>query len=172
MTTATAVRWGCLAPGVLSSGGRTPVLTSLFSTTATGLRLPTSSHDARFDREDPALEAEPEQGCCPCQHSPPGQALPALEAQEVTFQKKFENFLHHAITIPKCGPGGESLGGGGGSWRGGALWAGPVLVWAWPWYGGRIWRRGAVVERAGAERSPGFPRSPWKVTSINKSPQR
>ncbi|XP_038167546.1 insulin receptor-related protein [Arvicola amphibius] len=80
-----------------------------------GLRLPTSSHDARFDREDPALEAEPEQGCCPCQHSPPGQTLPALETQEVTFQKKFENFLHHAITIPK---------------------------------------------------------SPWKVTSINKSPQR
>ncbi|KAH0505924.1 Insulin receptor-related protein [Microtus ochrogaster] len=66
-----------------------------------GLRLPTSSHDARFDREDPALEAEPEQGCCPCQHSPPGQALPALETQEVTFQNKFENFLHHAITIPK-----------------------------------------------------------------------
>ncbi|KAL6080802.1 hypothetical protein STEG23_023811 [Scotinomys teguina] len=80
-----------------------------------GLRLPSSSHDARFDREDPALEAEPEQSCCPCQHSPPGQALPALEAQEVTFQKKFENFLHHAITIPK---------------------------------------------------------SPWKVTSVNKSPQR
>ncbi|XP_063138513.1 insulin receptor-related protein isoform X2 [Rattus norvegicus] len=80
-----------------------------------GLRLPTSSHDTRFDREDPALEAEPEQGCCPCQHSPPGQALPALEAQEVTFQKKFENFLHHAITIPKA---------------------------------------------------------PWKVTSINKNPQR
>ncbi|ERE87384.1 insulin receptor-related protein [Cricetulus griseus] len=80
-----------------------------------GLRLPTSSHDTRFDREDPALEAEPEQGCCPCQHSPPGQALPTLETQEVTFQKKFENFLHHAITIPK---------------------------------------------------------SPWKVTSINKRPQR
>ncbi|XP_055452589.1 insulin receptor-related protein isoform X2 [Psammomys obesus] len=67
-----------------------------------GLRLPTSSHDTRFDREDPALEAEPEQGCCPCQHSPPGQALPTMEAQDTTFQKKFENFLHHAITIPKA----------------------------------------------------------------------
>lgn len=102
MTTATAVRWGYLRRRVLSSGGWTTVLTSLFCTVAAGLRLPTSSHDARFDREDPALEAEPEQGCCPCQHSPPGQALPALETQEVTFQKKFENFLHHAITIPKC----------------------------------------------------------------------
>lgn len=91
---------GCPRPGMLS-GGWTAVLTSLFCTVATGLRLPTSSHDARFDREDPALEAEPEQGCCPCQHSPPGQAQPALETQEVTFQKKFENFLHHAITIPK-----------------------------------------------------------------------
>lgn len=102
MTTATAVRRGCLRPGVLGSGGWTAALTSLLCTVATGLRLPSSSHDTRFDREDPALEAEPEQGCCPCQHSPPGQALPALEAQEVTFQKKFENFLHHAITIPKC----------------------------------------------------------------------
>lgn len=144
MTTATAVRWGCLAPGVLSSGGRTPVLTSLFSTTATGLRLPTSSHDARFDREDPALEAEPEQGCCPCQHSPPGQALPALEAQEVTFQKKFENFLHHAITIPKCGPGGESLGGGavageGGLCGQGLFWCGPGLGTVGGFGGGAQW---------------------------------
>ncbi|ERE87385.1 insulin receptor-related protein [Cricetulus griseus] len=82
-----------------------------------GLRLPTSSHDTRFDREDPALEAEPEQGCCPCQHSPPGQALPTLETQEVTFQKKFENFLHHAITIPKCDLVGRE-GLRGGTWRG------------------------------------------------------
>ncbi|XP_015358128.1 insulin receptor-related protein [Marmota marmota marmota] len=66
-----------------------------------GLRLPTSNHDSRFDREDGELEAETEPGCCPCQHSPPGQALPALEAQEASFQKKFENFLHNAITIPK-----------------------------------------------------------------------
>ncbi|XP_077883482.1 insulin receptor-related protein isoform X3 [Ictidomys tridecemlineatus] len=80
-----------------------------------GLRLPTSNHDSRFDREDGELEAETEPGCCPCQHSPPGQALPPLEAQEASFQKKFENFLHNAITIPK---------------------------------------------------------SPWKVTSLNKSPER
>lgn len=118
MTTATAVRWGCLRPGMLS-GGWTAALTSLFCSVATGLRLPTSSHDARFDREDPALEAEPEQGCCPCQHSPPGQALPTLETQEVTFQKKFENFLHHAITIPKCDLVGRTRGavlGEGGTW--------------------------------------------------------
>lgn len=68
-----------------------------------GLRLPTSNHDPRFDREDGDLEAELELGCCPCQHAPPGQVLPALEAQEASFQKKFENFLHNAITIPKCG---------------------------------------------------------------------
>ncbi|KAI4548852.1 hypothetical protein MG293_001182 [Ovis ammon polii] len=80
-----------------------------------GLRLPTSNNDPRFDGEDGELEADREPGCCPCQHPPPGQVLPPLEAQEASFQKKFENFLHNAITIPK---------------------------------------------------------SPWKVTSINKSPQR
>ncbi|XP_035870994.1 insulin receptor-related protein isoform X2 [Phyllostomus discolor] len=80
-----------------------------------GLRLPTSNNDPRFDSEDGELEAEMEPGCCPCQHPPQGQVLPPLEAQEASFQKKFENFLHNAITIPK---------------------------------------------------------SPWKVTSINKSPQR
>ncbi|XP_045732000.1 insulin receptor-related protein [Mirounga angustirostris] len=79
------------------------------------LRPPTSNNDPRFDREDGELEAEMEPGCCPCQQPPPGQVLPPLEAQEASFQKKFENFLHNAITIPK---------------------------------------------------------SPWKVTSINKSPQR
>ncbi|XP_030680036.1 insulin receptor-related protein [Nomascus leucogenys] len=80
-----------------------------------GLRLPTSNNDPRFDREDGDPEAEVESDCCPCQHPPPGQVLPPLEAQEASFQKKFENFLHNAITIPI---------------------------------------------------------SPWKVTSINKSPQR
>ncbi|XP_044942646.1 insulin receptor-related protein [Mustela putorius furo] len=66
-----------------------------------GLRLPTSHSDPRFDREDEEPEAETEPGCCPCQHPPPGQVLPPLEAQEASFQKKFENFLHNAITIPK-----------------------------------------------------------------------
>ncbi|KAM7246794.1 hypothetical protein CapIbe_003092 [Capra ibex] len=80
-----------------------------------GLRLPTSNNDPRFDGGDGELEADREPGCCPCQHPPSGQVLPPLEAQEASFQKKFENFLHNAITIPK---------------------------------------------------------SPWKVTSINKSPQR
>uniref|UniRef100_A0A8C7BYX1 Tyrosine-protein kinase receptor n=1 Tax=Neovison vison TaxID=452646 RepID=A0A8C7BYX1_NEOVI len=58
-----------------------------------GLRLPTSHSDPRFDREDEEPEAETEPGCCPCQHPPPGQVLPPLEAQEASFQKKFENFL-------------------------------------------------------------------------------
>lgn len=133
MTTATAVRRGRPRPEALGSGGWTTALTSLLCTVATGLRLPTSSHDTRFDREDPALEAEPEQGCCPCQHSPPGQALPALEAQEVTFQKKFENFLHHAITIPKCDQFWEGLGAvpcRGWDLVGGAYYGvGLALVW-------------------------------------------
>uniref|UniRef100_G1PFZ5 Tyrosine-protein kinase receptor n=1 Tax=Myotis lucifugus TaxID=59463 RepID=G1PFZ5_MYOLU len=103
-----------------------------------GLRLPTSNNDPRFDQEDGELEAEMEPGCCPCQHPPPGQVLPPLEAQEASFQKKFENFLHNAITIPKC--------------------AG---------------RREAVHTVCNRDRAlPGLPRSPWKVTSINKSPQR
>uniref|UniRef100_A0A8C7EVY6 Tyrosine-protein kinase receptor n=1 Tax=Neovison vison TaxID=452646 RepID=A0A8C7EVY6_NEOVI len=62
-----------------------------------GLRLPTSHSDPRFDREDEEPEAETEPGCCPCQHPPPGQVLPPLEAQEASFQKKFENFLPQAL---------------------------------------------------------------------------
>lgn len=64
------------------------------------------------------METEP--GCCPCQHPPPGQVLPPLEAQEASFQKKFENFLHNAITIPKCGRAGGWAGLAGGA-GGGAL---------------------------------------------------
>uniref|UniRef100_A0A5F8GU09 Tyrosine-protein kinase receptor n=1 Tax=Monodelphis domestica TaxID=13616 RepID=A0A5F8GU09_MONDO len=81
-----------------------------------GLRLPTSSTDTRFDQEEGEPLAEAEPGCCPCQSPSPEQPQqPALEAHEASFQKKFENFLHNAITLP---------------------------------------------------------RSPWKVTSLNKSPQR
>uniref|UniRef100_A0A452REI5 Tyrosine-protein kinase receptor n=1 Tax=Ursus americanus TaxID=9643 RepID=A0A452REI5_URSAM len=83
-----------------------------------GLRLPTSNSDPRFDREDGELETEMEPGCCPCQHTPSGQVLPPLEAQEASFQKKFENFLHNAITIPKCGQT-RGRGGPGGRGRGG-----------------------------------------------------
>ena len=78
-----------------------------------GLRLPTSNNDPRFDGEDGELEADREPGCCPCQHPPPGQVLPPLEAQEASFQKKFENFLHNAITIPKCVSARESQAGKG-----------------------------------------------------------
>lgn len=79
-----------------------------------GLRLPTSNSDPRFDREGGELETESEPGCCPCQDPHPGQGSPSLEAQEASFQKKFENFLHNAITIPKCesdtGPQGGASG--------------------------------------------------------------
>ncbi|XP_072503390.1 insulin receptor-related protein [Notamacropus eugenii] len=81
-----------------------------------GLRLPSSSTDSRFDQEEGEPLAEAEPGCCPCQSPSPEQPQqPALETHEASFQKKFENFLHNAITLP---------------------------------------------------------RSPWKVTSINKNPQR
>lgn len=85
--------------------GAVSLITSL-PADAPGLRLPTSNNDPRFDREDGELETEMEPGCCPCQHPPPGQVLPPLEAQEASFQKKFENFLHNAITIPKCDAAG------------------------------------------------------------------
>lgn len=105
-------------------------LTTSLPAAAPGLRLPTSNNDPRFDREDGELEAEMEPGCCPCQHPLPGQVPPQLEAQEASFQKKFENFLHNAITIPKCGwacPGragwacfAARVGFVGGAW----LWVG------------------------------------------------
>lgn len=51
--------------------------------------------------------------------------MPPLEAQEASFQKKFENFLHNAITIPKCAAAGRAgkwagRGGGRGMLMGGA----------------------------------------------------
>lgn len=99
------------APGV-----RAAALTPSLPAHAPGLRLPTSNNDPRFDHEDGELEAEMEPGCCPCQHPPPGQVLPPLEAQEASFQKKFENFLHNAITIPKCGAAWAGAGQVGGAW--------------------------------------------------------
>ncbi|XP_030043845.1 insulin receptor-related protein [Microcaecilia unicolor] len=63
-----------------------------------GLKLPTSSADTRFDNEDggdPDADQDAEDKCCPCQ--PDG---PLMEA-EGSFQKKFENFLHNTIFIPR-----------------------------------------------------------------------
>uniref|UniRef100_A0A8C5RS57 Tyrosine-protein kinase receptor n=1 Tax=Laticauda laticaudata TaxID=8630 RepID=A0A8C5RS57_LATLA len=55
------------------------------------------SADTRFntgeEREDPE-----DQQCCPC-HSPVGQSQPSAET--VSFQKKFENFLHNSIILPR-----------------------------------------------------------------------
>lgn len=122
--------------------GRGAVRLTAFPCVAPGLRLPTSNSDPRFDREDAELQAETEPGCCPCQHPPPGQVLPPLEAQEASFQKKFENFLHNAITIPKCGetrhpphtPRGPEGPGRGGAGVAGGVGAGPRR--------GRVWLEG------------------------------
>ncbi|XP_072840343.1 insulin receptor-related protein isoform X3 [Pogona vitticeps] len=65
-----------------------------------GLRLPTSSADTRFDTDEGEGEEEEEEAerCCPCQ-SPVGQTLPGAET--ISFQKKFENFLHNSIIMPR-----------------------------------------------------------------------
>ncbi|NXO70242.1 INSRR protein, partial [Phainopepla nitens] len=78
-----------------------------------GLKLPTSSADTRFGFGDgPEGEQDAEERCCPCR---PTDRQLRMEGEAESFQKKFENFLHNSITIP---------------------------------------------------------RPPWKVTSINKNPQR
>ncbi|XP_062453725.1 insulin receptor-related protein [Rhea pennata] len=80
-----------------------------------GLKLPTSSADTRFSAEDgagPEVEQDAEEGCCPCR---PADGRLRMEGEAESFQKKFENFLHNSIIIP---------------------------------------------------------RPPWKVTSVNKNPQR
>ncbi|KAM9623041.1 insulin receptor-related protein isoform 2-T2 [Morphnus guianensis] len=78
-----------------------------------GLKLPTSSADTRFgDGDGPEVEQDVEERCCPCR---PADGQLRMEGEAESFQKKFENFLHNSIIIP---------------------------------------------------------RPPWKVTSINKNPQR
>ncbi|XP_041098935.1 insulin receptor-related protein-like [Polyodon spathula] len=63
-----------------------------------GLRLPTSTADSQFDSEDGEPERDREERCSSC---PKTQAELALEAEEFSFQKKFENFLHNSIFMPK-----------------------------------------------------------------------
>ncbi|XP_025028484.1 insulin receptor-related protein [Python bivittatus] len=64
-----------------------------------GLRLPTSSADTRFGTSDRERHEDPEdEQCCPCQ-SPVGHSQPSVET--VSFQKKFENFLHNSIILPR-----------------------------------------------------------------------
>ncbi|NXV24088.1 INSRR protein, partial [Cepphus grylle] len=78
-----------------------------------GLKLPTSSADTRFgDGDGPEVEQDAEERCCPCR---PADGQVRMDGEAESFQKKFENFLHNSIIIP---------------------------------------------------------RPPWKVTSINKNPQR
>ncbi|XP_015271978.1 PREDICTED: insulin receptor-related protein [Gekko japonicus] len=63
-----------------------------------GLRLPTSSADTRFDTDDSEglNKGSEEDHCCPC-HSPVGQ--PPLQPE--SFRKRFENFLHNSIIMPR-----------------------------------------------------------------------
>ncbi|NXR67417.1 INSRR protein, partial [Rhadina sibilatrix] len=64
-----------------------------------GLKLPTSSADTRFGFGDGAEgEQEAEERCCPCR---PADGQLRVEGEAESFQKKFENFLHNSITIPR-----------------------------------------------------------------------
>lgn len=83
----------------------------------TGLKLPTSSADTRFGFGDgPEGEQDAEERCCPCR---PTDGQLHMEGEAESFQKKFENFLHNSITIPRCHLGGvPALGGSSrlGAW--------------------------------------------------------
>ncbi|NWS30683.1 INSRR protein, partial [Polioptila caerulea] len=64
-----------------------------------GLKLPTSSADTRFGFGDgPEGEQDAEERCCPCR---PTDRQLRMEGEAESFQKKFENFLHNSITIPR-----------------------------------------------------------------------
>ncbi|NXD97198.1 INSRR protein, partial [Chaetorhynchus papuensis] len=64
-----------------------------------GLKLPTSSADTRFGFGDgPEGEPDAEERCCPCR---PTDGQLRVEGEAESFQKKFENFLHNSITIPR-----------------------------------------------------------------------
>lgn len=65
-----------------------------------GLKLPTSSADTRFsDGDGPEVEQDAEERCCPCR---PADGQLRMEGEAESFQKKFENFLHNSIIIPRC----------------------------------------------------------------------
>uniref|UniRef100_A0A8C8EAE0 Tyrosine-protein kinase receptor n=1 Tax=Otus sunia TaxID=257818 RepID=A0A8C8EAE0_9STRI len=64
-----------------------------------GLKLPTSSADTRFgDGDGPEVEQDAEERCCPCR---PADGQLRMEGEAESFQKKFENFLHNSIIIPR-----------------------------------------------------------------------
>ncbi|KFQ91111.1 Insulin receptor-related protein, partial [Nipponia nippon] len=64
-----------------------------------GLKLPTSSADTRFgDGDGPEVEQDAEERCCPCR---PTDGQLRMEGEAESFQKKFENFLHNSIIIPR-----------------------------------------------------------------------
>ena len=76
----------------------------------TGLKLPTSSADTRFgDGDGPEVEQDAEERCCPCR---PADGQLRMEGEAESFQKKFENFLHNSIIIPRCHLGGVPVSWG------------------------------------------------------------
>ncbi|XP_041035673.1 insulin-like growth factor 1 receptor [Carcharodon carcharias] len=67
-----------------------------------GMKLPTSvvaNHPDDYDSNS-SNDTKPESGnrCCQC---PKTQAQLELEAEETSFRKKFENFLHNSIFMPR-----------------------------------------------------------------------
>lgn len=66
-----------------------------------GLKLPTSSADTRFgagDGDGAEVEQDAEERCCPCR---PADGQLHMQGEAESFQKKFENFLHSSIIIPR-----------------------------------------------------------------------
>lgn len=93
-----------------------------------GLKLPTSSADTRFgDGDGPEVEQDVEERCCPCR---PADGQLRMEGEAESFQKKFENFLHNSIIIPRCCPGGGVVPVLGGVPQAGCM--------GLPWVGGLV----------------------------------
>ncbi|XP_028649838.1 insulin receptor-related protein-like isoform X1 [Erpetoichthys calabaricus] len=63
-----------------------------------GLKLPTTNADTTFEDDDDDSNQDGEDKCCQC---PKTESELAMAAEEVSFQKKFENFLHNSIFMPK-----------------------------------------------------------------------
>ncbi|XP_043935737.1 insulin receptor-related protein [Protopterus annectens] len=64
------------------------------------LRLPFGNENEEYNDTDDKenMDQDSEERCCQC---PKTQAQLDMEAEELSFQKKFENFLHNSIFIPR-----------------------------------------------------------------------
>lgn len=92
------------------------------------------------------MEQDAEERCCPCR---PADGQLRMEGEAESFQKKFENFLHNSIIIPRCR-----------CFRGTRVRGSPSI---------------ALLQGGCSSASLTISyhlRPPWKVTSINKYPQR